>query len=57
MEYINVLDETMFKSLNKRRIIIRFLQLILVAFIVLSGCSPQEEDASYIEDLKTRILR
>ena len=36
-------------------IIIRFLQLILVAFIVLSGClSPQEEDASYIEDLESK---
>ena len=36
-------------------IIIRLLKLILVAFLVLSGClSPQEEDASYIEDLETK---
>ena len=43
---------------KKKNDIIRFLQLILVAFIVLSGClSPQEEGASYIEDLKARLLR
>ena len=36
-------------------IIIRLLQLILVAFLVLSGClSPQEEDASYIKDLESK---